>query len=134
MSADSLPHPLPQMALYPMRGGTLPAAAQRGLLPTGNCYWMPQRRTPITCPSPRSSQDPCSSEDDLTQSRVPHPHPWPATQLPVLEAGPGPRAPALNKQVTCSLFGVEAKNPALLSNGDGYLLELTGWTKGSQAS
>lgn len=104
VSADSLPHPLPQMALYPMRGGTLPAAAQRGLLPTGNCYWMPQRRTPITCPSPRSSQDPCSSEDDLTQSRVPHPHPWPATQLPVLEAGPGPRAPALNKQVTCSLF------------------------------
>ena len=29
---------------------------------------------------------------------------------------------------------VEAKNPALLSRGDGYLLELTGWTKGSQAS
>ena len=29
---------------------------------------------------------------------------------------------------------VEAKNPALLSNGDGYLLELTGWTQGSQAS
>ena len=29
---------------------------------------------------------------------------------------------------------VEAKNPALLSNRDGYLLELTGWTKGSQAS
>ena len=29
---------------------------------------------------------------------------------------------------------VEAKNPALLSNRDGYLLELTGWTQGSQAS
>ena len=29
---------------------------------------------------------------------------------------------------------VEAKNPALLSSRDGYLLELTGWTKGSQAS
>ena len=29
---------------------------------------------------------------------------------------------------------VEAKNPALLSSHDGYLLELTGWTKGSQAS
>ena len=29
---------------------------------------------------------------------------------------------------------VEAKNPALLSGRDGYLLELTGWTKGSQAS
>ena len=27
---------------------------------------------------------------------------------------------------------VEAKNPALLSNRDGYLLELTGWTQGSQ--
>ena len=26
---------------------------------------------------------------------------------------------------------MEAKNPALLSNRDGYLLELTGWTKGS---
>ena len=25
---------------------------------------------------------------------------------------------------------VEAKNPALLSNRDGYLLELTGWTQG----
>ena len=25
-------------------------------------------------------------------------------------------------------------NPALLSNRDGYLLELTGWTQGSQAS
>src|SRR5574337_1066562 len=39
-----------------------------------------------------------------------------------------------------ALFGqmnfsrVEAKNPALLSNRDGYLLELTGWTQGSQAS
>ena len=29
---------------------------------------------------------------------------------------------------------VEAKKPALLSSRDGYLLELTGWTKGSQAS
>ena len=29
---------------------------------------------------------------------------------------------------------VEAKNPALLWNRDGYLLELTGWTQGSQAS
>ena len=29
---------------------------------------------------------------------------------------------------------VEAKNPALLSNRDGYLLGLTGWTQGSQAS
>ena len=29
---------------------------------------------------------------------------------------------------------VEAKNPALLSSCDGYLLELTGWTQGSQAS
>ena len=29
---------------------------------------------------------------------------------------------------------VEAKNPALLSNRDGYLLELTAWTQGSQAS
>ena len=29
---------------------------------------------------------------------------------------------------------VEAKNPALLSSRDGYLLELTGWTKASQAS
>ena len=29
---------------------------------------------------------------------------------------------------------VEAKNPALISNRDGYLLELTGWTQGSQAS
>ena len=29
---------------------------------------------------------------------------------------------------------VEATNPALLSSRDGYLLELTGWTKGSQAS
>ena len=29
---------------------------------------------------------------------------------------------------------VEAKNPALLSSRDGYLLELTGWTQGSQAS
>ena len=29
---------------------------------------------------------------------------------------------------------VEAKNPTLLSNRDGYLLELTGWTQGSQAS
>ena len=29
---------------------------------------------------------------------------------------------------------VEAKNLALLSSRDGYLLELTGWTKGSQAS
>ena len=29
---------------------------------------------------------------------------------------------------------VEAKNPALLSNRDGFLLELTGWTQGSQAS
>ena len=29
---------------------------------------------------------------------------------------------------------VEAKNPALLSNRDGYLLELTGWNQGSQAS
>ena len=29
---------------------------------------------------------------------------------------------------------VEAKNPALLSNRDGYPLELTGWTQGSQAS
>ena len=28
----------------------------------------------------------------------------------------------------------EAKNPALLSSRDGYLLGLTGWTKGSQAS
>ena len=27
---------------------------------------------------------------------------------------------------------VEAKNPALLSNRDGYLLELTGWTQGSK--
>ena len=27
---------------------------------------------------------------------------------------------------------VEAKNPALLSNRDGYLLELTAWTQGSQ--
>ena len=31
-------------------------------------------------------------------------------------------------------FQVEAKNPALLSSRDGYLLELTGWTQGSQAS
>ena len=30
--------------------------------------------------------------------------------------------------------GLEAKNPALLSSRDGYLLELTGWTKWSQAS
>ena len=29
---------------------------------------------------------------------------------------------------------VEAKNPALLSNRDGYLLELTGWNQRSQAS
>ena len=29
---------------------------------------------------------------------------------------------------------VEATNPALLSSRDGYLLELTGWTQGSQAS
>ena len=29
---------------------------------------------------------------------------------------------------------VEAKYPALLSNRDGYLMELTVWTKGSQAS
>src|SRR5574340_1028965 len=29
---------------------------------------------------------------------------------------------------------VEAKNPALLSNRDRYLWELTGWTQGSQAS
>ena len=29
---------------------------------------------------------------------------------------------------------VEATNPALLSSRDGYLVELTGWTKGSQAS
>ena len=29
---------------------------------------------------------------------------------------------------------VEAKKPALLSSRDGYLLELTGWTQGSQAS
>src|SRR5574341_780255 len=29
---------------------------------------------------------------------------------------------------------VEAKNPAMLTNRDGYLLELTGWTKGSKAS
>ena len=29
---------------------------------------------------------------------------------------------------------VEATNPALLSSRDGYLLELNGWTKGSQAS
>ena len=32
------------------------------------------------------------------------------------------------KKITCK------KNPALLSNRDGYLLELTGWTQGSQAS
>ena len=32
------------------------------------------------------------------------------------------------------LSRVEAKNPALLSSRDGYLLELTGWTQGSQAS
>ena len=31
-------------------------------------------------------------------------------------------------------FRVEAKKPALLSSRDGYLLELTGWTQGSQAS
>ena len=29
---------------------------------------------------------------------------------------------------------MKARNPALLSSRDGYLLELTGWTKGSQAS
>ena len=29
---------------------------------------------------------------------------------------------------------LEAKKPALLSSRDGYLLELTGWTQGSQAS
>ena len=29
---------------------------------------------------------------------------------------------------------VEAKKPDLLSSRDGYLLELTGWTQGSQAS
>lgn len=89
VSADSLPHPPPQMALHPM-GGTLPAAAHRGPLLTGNCYWMPQRRTPITCPSPRSSQDPCSGEDDLTQSRVPHPTPGLRRSCLSWRPGPGP--------------------------------------------
>ena len=32
------------------------------------------------------------------------------------------------------LFLLYSKKPALLSSRDGYLLELTGWTKGSQAS
>ena len=30
--------------------------------------------------------------------------------------------------------GQPVRSPALLSSRDGYLLELTGWTKGSQAS
>ncbi|XP_022351760.1 derlin-3 isoform X1 [Enhydra lutris kenyoni] len=38
------------------------ASAQCGPLPTGSCYWMPHRRTPITCPSRRRSQDPCSND------------------------------------------------------------------------
>lgn len=80
--------PPPEMALHPM-GGTLLAAAQHGPLPTGSCYWMPQRRTPITSPSLRSSQDPCSSEDDLTQGRV-HPYPNPGLQLSSLSWRPGP--------------------------------------------
>ena len=40
-------------------------------------------------------------------------------------------APIIEEYPICM---VEAKNPALLSSRDGYLLELTGWTKGSQAS
>ena len=39
-------------------------------------------------------------------------------------------SPGKNTGVGC----LEAKNPALLSSRDGNLLELTGWTKGSQAS
>lgn len=29
---------------------------------TGSYYWMPQKKIRITCPSLRSSQDPCSSD------------------------------------------------------------------------
>ena len=38
------------------------------------------------------------------------------------------------KDVSITLLGNEVVNPALLSSRDGYLLELTGWTQGSQAS
>src|SRR5699024_12766896 len=37
---------------------------------------------------------------------------------------------SLHDALPISPSRVEAKNPALLSSRDGYLLELTGWTKG----
>ena len=39
-----------------------------------------------------------------------------------------------NEMLAIKLLNVLNKTLALLSSRDGYLLELTGWTKGSQAS
>ena len=40
----------------------------------------------------------------------------------------------LGRKVMTNLDSILKSRGALLSNGDGYLLELTGWTQGSQAS
>ena len=105
----ALPTP-PQMVPYPM-GEPLLAEAQRGPLPTGSCYWMPQRRTPITCPSPRSSQDLCSSDPTQGQGQPQGPifpasgrpafppQPRLVAQLPVLEAGPCPGPTRINNDL-----------------------------------
>ncbi|KAM8818443.1 derlin-3 isoform 2-T2 [Rhynchonycteris naso] len=70
-----------------------------GPLPTGSCYWMPQKRTPITCPSLRSSQDPSSNDPiqgqgqpqgPVSQASVnppSHPEPLLAVEQTVLEVG-----------------------------------------------
>ncbi|XP_066871835.1 derlin-3 isoform X3 [Kogia breviceps] len=100
----------PQMVPYPM-GEPLLAEAQCGPLPTGSCYWMPQRRTPITCPSSRSSQDPRSSDPTQGQGQPQGPifpasgrpafppQPRLVAQLPVLEAGPCPGPTRINNDL-----------------------------------
>lgn len=94
-----LPHPpLPRWLSTPWGAMTLPAAAQRGPL-TGNCYWMPQRPSHT---SPRSSRD-LRVRMTSPRPRSPPP-PLACAQLLSWRPGPRPRGPALNKQVTCSLF------------------------------
>ena len=81
-----------------------------------------QPPVPSAPPCPAARRDPHAAPPPCPLPPLPaQPLPSPRGPAPVAPPPRGPRPPP-------------PKNPALLSNRDGYLLELTGWTQGSQAS
>ena len=92
VSADSLPHPLPQMALYPMRGGPCQLQLSVGSTPQETATGCPRGGPQLPAPPRGAARTPAAVR--TTSPRAGSPTPTPGLQRSSLSwrpgLGPGP--------------------------------------------